>query len=74
MLRKVIACALLTGCAPHIVGMTEAGGIVSGADWRSGKALQVANAECAKFGKSARISSQANLDGNMTFDCVTTTR
>jgi hypothetical protein len=59
----------LGGCAPHVVSSTPAGGIVSGADWRHGKALETANADCQKYGKVAKPGSR-NLEGNMTYECV----
>jgi hypothetical protein len=60
----------LSACAtPRVISSTPAGGIVSGADWKHGAALQTANAECQKYGKVARPGSR-NIEGNMTFDCV----
>lgn len=62
---------MLAGCAgPHIVSATEAGGIVGSYGWKPGKALQIAEAYCQKRGKHARVSSQNDLQDNMTFDCV----
>lgn len=67
----LLAFVALSACAgPHIVSATEAGGIVGSYGWQPGKSLAVADAYCAKYGKAARVSSQNDLQDNMTFDCV----
>ena len=70
-LLVVLAVASLAGCAPGVISGTEAGGIVGHYGFQPGKSLQLANAHCEKFGKAARVSSQNDLQDNMTFDCVT---
>lgn len=71
MRRYALLALTLTGCAgPHITVATPAGGIVSSYGWQPNKALMVAQAYCAKLGKSARVSSQNDLQDQMTFDCV----
>ena len=70
-MRTIFMALLLAGCAgPHVTSATPAGGIVSSYGWQPNKALQIAQAECAKHGKDARVSSQNDLQDNMTFDCV----
>ena len=70
-LAAVAVALLVSGCAPGVISGTEAGGIVGHYGWQPGKSLQLANAHCEKFGKAARVSSQNDLQDNMTFDCVT---
>ena len=70
-MRAVFAFLLLAGCAgPHITASTPAGGIVSSYGWQPNKALQVANQECAKYGKSARVGSENDLQDHMTYECM----
>lgn len=61
----------LAACAgPHITSATPAGGIVSSYGWQPNKALSIAQSYCAKMGKSARVSSENDLQDHMTFECV----
>jgi len=74
-MRTLIALAALSlsACAsvtPHITSATPAGGIVSSYGWQPNKALMVADEYCQRYGKHARVSSQNDLQDNMTFDCV----
>ena len=67
----LLAVVLLGACAtPHVISGTEAGGIVGSYGWKPGEALQEADKHCKKYGKSARVTSQNDLQDNMTFDCV----
>lgn len=62
---------LLCACAgPHLTAVTPAGGIVSSYGWEPNGALQVAQAHCVQFGKSAVITSENDLQDHMTFQCV----
>ncbi len=71
MIGTALLALSLTACAgPHISSATPAGGIVSSYGWQPNKALQVAQAYCAKIGKNARVSGQNDLQDQMTFDCV----
>ena len=65
------ACALLAGCASAATG-NEVGGVVPGNGVTMGtKAkFEAAEAECAKYGKSARVRKQSIWDGTMTYECV----
>lgn len=66
-----VAFLSLAACAgPHVTSATVAGGIVSSYGWQPNKALQLANQECSKYGKSARISSENDLQDHLTYDCV----
>jgi hypothetical protein len=70
---RVLAFAVLvlSGCTtPHLGAVTPAGGIVKSYGWQPNKSLELAQAHCAQYGKSARVSSQNDLQDNMTFDCV----
>jgi outer membrane biogenesis lipoprotein LolB len=64
------AVVLLAACAPKLAAGTEAGGIVGSYGWQPAQALQEAQKHCEKYGKAARVSSQNDLQDNMTFDCV----
>jgi hypothetical protein len=66
----LLAAIGLSACAPKLVQGTEAGGIVGSYGWKPGQALAEAQKHCQKYGKSARVSSQNDLQDNMTFDCV----
>jgi hypothetical protein len=71
MRTGLVAFLLLAGCStPHITSATPAGGIVSSYGWQPNKSLQVAQDYCSKLGKSARISSENDLQDHMTFECV----
>jgi hypothetical protein len=67
----IAASLMLAGCAgPHVTSSTPAGGIVSSYGWQPNKALQIANAECARYGKAARVTSENDLQDHMTYACV----
>ena len=71
-MRWIVLAALpLAGCVtPAVTSATPAGGIVSSYGWQPNKSLELADAHCRKHGKRARVSSQNDLQNNMTFDCV----
>lgn len=70
-MRWVLVALVLSGCAgPHVTSATPAGGIISSYGWQPNKALQVAQAYCAKRGKNARVASENDLQDHMTFECV----
>lgn len=67
----LLSTVLLMSCAsPRVISGTEAGGIVGSYGWKPAQALQEAQKHCAQHGKNARVSSQNDLQDNMTFDCV----
>lgn len=59
----------LAACAPRLGAGTPAGGIVSSYGWQPNTSLLIAQEYCAKFGKSAVVTSQNDLQDNMTFEC-----
>jgi hypothetical protein len=69
MRTAIAALLLLSGCA-EVVQTTPAGGILKVAGNEYGKALSLAQAECQKYGKNARISGQNPLNNTVTYDCV----
>jgi hypothetical protein len=67
----VAAFLLLAACqGPHVTSATPAGGIISSYGWQPNKALQIADAECAKHGKHARVTSESDYQDHMTYECV----
>lgn len=68
-LLAVAAMLSLASCADLTQG-TPAGGILKVTGNRNGKALELAQAHCDKYGKDARISGQNALNNTVTFDCV----
>lgn len=73
-MRKTVIVALLalSACAPTTIANNEAGGLVRVRGMLNGQAkgMQVADAECAKFGKVARYRSTNDLRGTLSYDCV----
>lgn len=70
-MRQIIIAGILflAGCAPTLKGGGEAGGIITNAA-RKGQSFQIAQDHCSKYGKAARVSTQDNWEGVLTFDCV----
>jgi hypothetical protein len=71
-LAMILNVAILTGCTPDLIAGNETGGMVSHADGfvNRDKAFAVAEANCKKYDKVARISGQDPFASTMTFDCV----
>lgn len=69
----VLSLILLSGCAQNLIYGNEAGGMVSAGDnvleSRAG-AMAIADANCKKYGKVARVSGQDPMAGTLSFDCV----
>lgn len=64
--------ALLCACTPQMTGSNEAGGMIHmglGPAKRS-KAFKLAESECEKHGKIARVSGHSEWDNSFTYDCV----
>lgn len=71
---------VLSGCAPQLVGANEAGGLISNVRTHGlvtsnvGDAYSMANAQCARYGKVARINANIAPMGDATstiaFECV----
>ena len=55
-----------------MAGANEAGGVVTGNGVTMGtkKAFAIAEADCAKYGKLARVTGQSAWDGTLRYECV----
>lgn len=70
MRSLVIAATLFLASCANVEEATPAGGIVKVVGGERGKALQLAQAHCVRYGKNARISGQNMWNNTVTFDCV----
>jgi hypothetical protein len=76
MVRKAAIVAVLVvavgGCTASLKQSNEAGGVIALGELiqGEGEALRIADAECAKFGKVARIRGKGSLDTRLYYDCV----
>lgn len=70
-MRAVLIALLLTGCVPAVGQVSASGGIVKNYGWTPNKALAVAQAHCAKYGKDAVVTVENDLQDQMAFRCVT---
>ncbi len=76
-MKRVVLLALTgsaliaSGCATT-VGGNEAGGVVtgSGVTMSTQKKFAAAEADCAKYGKVARVQKVSAWDGTLTYECV----
>jgi hypothetical protein len=62
----------LASCAPQITGSNERGGMLHmglGPAKRA-KAFKLAEAECAKHDRVARVTGHSEWDNSFTYDCV----
>jgi len=67
----VVAVALLTGCGVQVVSTSPRTVVVQGGTAYTQEAQRLADKECAKNGRFARMSSQASAtSSNYVFDCV----
>lgn len=68
----VLASLSLVGCAPKLVQSSPAGGMLNlaGVPGRQAKAAEIATAECAKYGKDARVTGQDIWSNTATYECV----
>lgn len=71
-MRWLMLTLLLGGCAQTLAGANEAGGVVTGNGVTMGtkKAFAIAEAECGKYGKLAKVTSQSAWDGTLRYECV----
>ena len=69
MIGAIVA---LAGCASTTVGGNGAGGVVTGNGWTMGtqKKFAAAEADCAKYGKQARVMKVSAWDGTLRYECV----
>ena len=74
MKKLILALALvpLSACAPKIYQASSSGGMIglAGVMGEKSKAAQIAAAECAKFGKDARITSMDILSDTASYECA----
>jgi hypothetical protein len=66
----IIAAALLLPSCANMIEATPSGGILKVTGNKTGSALKIAQAHCAKYGKNARISGQNMWNNTVTFDCI----
>ena len=67
----LIAMLVLSGCATAVVSSNERSVIVESQAMNAGEAQTLANAECAKHKRFARMITKADYwDRNYVFDCV----
>ena len=72
-MKRVIAVALLlSSCAPSIVSSNSVGGTIGMNGMVSGqsKAMEMANAECAKHGKVAQSQGVNDIRNTLRYECV----
>lgn len=71
-MRLLMLTLFLGGCAQTLAGTNEAGGVVTGNGVTMGtkKAFALAEAECTKYGKLARVTGQSAWDGTLRYECV----
>jgi len=60
----------VSACAPSLGTVSTSGGIVKNYGWTPNQALAIAQKHCDKYGKDAVVTSQNDLQDNMTFQCV----
>lgn len=66
----LVAGALALAACVHQVASTPAGGILKVVGNKTGTALNMAQAECAKYGRDARINGQNVWNNTITYECV----
>lgn len=72
MRKQLLLCLVfLGGCAPTIKANNELGGIIDlKVGHRQNAGLSLADAECQKYGKRARITNNDEWTGQMRYECV----
>lgn len=67
----LLALLSVAGCATTVASSNERSVIIESEMMEAGLAQKLANAECAKYKRFARMSSKADYwDRNYVFDCV----
>lgn len=69
-LIALMSLLMMSGCAPSLGTVSSSGGIVKNYGWTPNQALAIAQKHCEKYGKDAIVTSQNDLQDNMTFQCV----
>lgn len=62
--------AFLGGCAAKVVQSTPRTAMINAADHDAAGALNMAQTECGKYGRSARLNAQPRENRLWVFDCV----
>ena len=73
MVILIFVVAVTSACTAALKQSNEAGGVISLGAVIQGEpaALKIAEDECRKFGKVARIRGKGSLDTRLYYDCVT---
>lgn len=67
----VLSAMVLAGCATQVVSSNPRSVVVESQSMDAGKAQSLANAECAKHGLFARMTTKADYwDRNYIFECI----
>lgn len=67
----VAAAAIVSGCAAKVVSSSQRSVMIDAKSWSADKVQQMADAECAKHGRVARMVSLPRYSTNeYLFDCV----
>jgi hypothetical protein len=70
VLVLVSVAALMAGCAAKVIDSNERMVMINAGSADPSGALRMAQSECAKYGRHARLSSKPNEDRQWTFDCI----
>lgn len=70
MKRAVLLALALSACAPTLGQVSSSGGIVKNYGWTPNQALAIAQKHCERYGRDAIVTSQNDMQDNMTFRCV----
>lgn len=69
-LATLLAAALLAGCSAKVIDSNPRTVMVNAGQADAAGALRLANAECAKHGRYARLNTKPTVDRQWVFDCV----
>lgn len=70
-LAAVCAAAVLSGCAAKVVSSSPRSVVISAGDARVQEAQDMADKECAKHGRFAKMTARPNpMSDQFLFDCV----
>ena len=73
MIRQILILStsfLLFGCAAKVIGSNERSVIVSASHSDAAGAMGMAQQECAKYGRHARLIIKPHEDRKWVFDCT----
>ncbi len=70
MLTAMLACAVVSGCAAQVISSSERTVMVKGFMRHAAEAQALADAQCAKGGRRARLTQMPTEDRSVyLFDC-----